>query len=96
MPLNTKHECGVAVVDEMLVFPGPFVDNVDIVRQPGKSIPHIGCLSRNIGSGTSQSEAGGTVGESLATWIGESRDRQTELACWEPAVAAEVRRRLDG
>jgi hypothetical protein len=74
----------------------PFVDNIGIARQPGKSTPHIDCLSPNIGSGTSQSEAGDTVGESLTTWIGESRERQTELACWEPAGAAEVRRRLDG
>jgi hypothetical protein len=50
----------------------PFVDNMDITHRPGKSIPHVDCLSRNVGSGTSQSEAGGTAGESLATWIVES------------------------
>jgi hypothetical protein len=70
----------------------PFVDNMDITHRPGKSIPHVDCLSRNVGTGTSQSEMGGTVGESLATWVVESRGRQTELTCWEPAGADEARR----
>jgi hypothetical protein len=45
----------------------PFVDKMEITHRPGKSIPHVDCLSRNVGTVTSQSEMGGTVGESQAT-----------------------------
>jgi len=41
----------------------PFIDNMEIVHRPGQSIPHIDCLSRNIGLGTSRKDsAGGTMG----------------------------------
>jgi hypothetical protein len=45
----------------------PFVANMDITHRPGKCIPYVDCLSRYVGTGTSQSEAGGTVAKSLAT-----------------------------
>ena len=41
----------------------PFIDHMDIVHRPGKSIPQVDCLSRNIGLGTSERDsAGGTMG----------------------------------
>jgi len=41
----------------------PFIDNMDIIHQPGKSLPHVDCLSRNIGLGTSPKDsAGGMMG----------------------------------
>jgi hypothetical protein len=70
----------------------PFVDNMGITHQHGKSILHFDCSSRNVGTGKSQSETGGTVGESLAPWIVESRGHRTKLACWEPAGTDEARR----
>jgi len=37
----------------------PFIDNMDIAHRPGKSIPHVDCLSRNIGLGTSPKDSAG-------------------------------------
>jgi len=69
----------------------PFVDNMDIKHRPGKSIPHADCLTRNMGSGTSQPDAArGTVGESLTTWAVELRVYRAEIASWEPADADRV------
>jgi len=63
----------------------PFVDNMEITHRPGKSIPHVDCLSRNVNSGTSRPDStGGTVPQSLSAWAIKVGDQRIEFACWEP------------
>jgi hypothetical protein len=39
----------------------PFVDNMEITHQHGKSIPHVDCQSRNVSSATSRPDSVGGV-----------------------------------
>jgi hypothetical protein len=58
----------------------PFVDNMEITHRPGKSIPHVDCLSRNVSSGTSQPHsAGGTVPRPLASQVVEIEDQKVKI-----------------
>jgi len=58
----------------------PFVDNMEIAHRPGKSIPHVDCLSRNVSSGTSQPDSmGGTVPGPLASQVVEIEDRKVKI-----------------
>jgi len=58
----------------------PFVDNMETTHRPGKSIPHVDCLSRNVSSGTSQPDsAGGTVPRQLAPHAVEIEGRKVKV-----------------
>lgn len=62
----------------------PFIDNMDIIHKPGKSIPHVDCLSRNVALRTDADSSDGRASGRITTWeVREEGAKVIEMASVE-------------